>query len=40
MAEIKNHPFFFGGQFHPEFSSRPEKSDGAFLGLIAAAIKN
>jgi CTP synthase len=39
MSELKGHPFFFGCQFHPEFSSSPEKSDGAFLGLIAAAVK-
>jgi CTP synthase len=39
MAELKGHPFLFGCQFHPEFSSHPEKSDGAFMGLIAADIK-
>jgi CTP synthase len=39
MAEIKNHPFFFGGQFHPEFSSKPNNNDPCFIGLIKAAIK-
>jgi CTP synthase len=38
MAELKDHPFFFGGQFHPEFSSTPDKNDPVFLGLIKAAI--
>jgi CTP synthase len=39
MAELKNHPFFFGCQFHPEFSSHPGENDGSFKGLIQAAIK-
>jgi CTP synthase len=39
MAEIKGNQFFFGGQFHPEFSSKPNNNDPAFLGLIDAAIK-
>jgi CTP synthase len=40
MIELKNHPFFFGCQFHPEFSSKPNNNDGAFVGLIKAALNN
>jgi CTP synthase len=38
MVGIPAHPFFFGCQFHPEFSSKPNENDGAFDGLIKAAI--
>ncbi|MEE9403264.1 MAG: CTP synthase [Algisphaera sp.] len=34
------HPFFIGGQFHPELLSRPLKPEPLFMGLIAAAIRN
>jgi CTP synthase len=39
IIELKNHPYFIGCQFHPEFSSWPNKNDPAFLGLIKAAMK-
>jgi len=32
------HPFFVGGQFHPELSSRPLNPSPLFMGLTAAAI--
>jgi len=32
------HPYFVGGQFHPELTSRPLGPNPMFLGLIAAAI--
>lgn len=38
IAELKNHPFMIGSQFHPEFKSRPNKPHPLFKGLIAAAI--
>jgi CTP synthase len=38
IAEIKNHPFMVGSQFHPEFLSRPNLPHPLFLGLIEAAI--
>jgi CTP synthase len=28
------HPYFIGAQFHPEFTSRPEKPNPLFLGLL------
>jgi len=38
IAELKNHPFMIGSQFHPEFKSRPNRPHPLFKGLIAAAI--
>ena len=40
IVEIKNHPFFIGVQFHPEFASRPMKAHPVFKGFITAALKN
>jgi len=37
IIEIKNHPFFVGVQFHPEFQSRPLRPHPLFKGLIKAA---
>ncbi len=39
IAELKNHPFFLGTQFHPEFQSRPLHPHPLFLWFIAACIK-
>lgn len=39
IIEIKNHPFFVGVQFHPEFHSRPGRPHPLFVGLIKAAKK-
>lgn len=39
IAEIKNHPFMVGSQFHPEFLSRPHKPHPLFYNFIAAALK-
>mgnify|MGYP000647160755 CR=1 FL=1 len=36
---IVTHPFFVGGQFHPELTSRPLRPQPMFMGLIAAAIQ-
>ena len=38
-AEIKNHPFFLGVQFHPEFTSRLTKPNPVILGFIKAGIE-
>ncbi|OGE79281.1 MAG: CTP synthase [Candidatus Doudnabacteria bacterium RIFCSPHIGHO2_01_FULL_46_14] len=35
----KQHPWFLGVQFHPEFNSRPWKPQALFDGFIKAAIK-
>ena len=40
MVEIKDHPWFTGGQFHPEFKSRPDKAHPLFRAFIKAAKEN
>lgn len=37
IAELRDHPYMLGSQFHPEFKSRPNKPHPLFLGLIQAA---
>ena len=37
IIELKDHPFFMACQFHPEFSSRPNRSEPLFQGFITAA---
>src|SRR3989339_681253 len=37
IVEIKDHPFFVGTQFHPEFQSRPLTPHPLFVGLMKAA---
>ncbi len=39
IIEIKDHPFFVGTQFHPEFKSRPLKPHPLFKEFIRASIK-
>ncbi len=34
VVEIKNHPFFIGTQFHPEYKSRPLSPHPLFLSFI------
>ena len=38
-VEIKNHPFFLGVQFHPEFTSRLTKPNPVILGFIKAGLE-
>jgi CTP synthase len=37
IAEIADHPYMVGSQFHPEFLSRPMRPHPLFVGLIKAA---
>ena len=37
VIEIKEHPWFIGCQFHPEFTSEPRKGHPLFAGFIKAA---
>jgi len=37
IMELKDHPFFVGVQFHPEFRSRPNRAHPLFREFIAAA---
>ena len=39
MVEYPNHPFFIGGQFHPEFKSRPDKPAPLFREFIKACLE-
>lgn len=36
IAELKNHPFMVGTQFHPEFLSRPTRPHPLFLSFLKA----
>lgn len=38
-GEGVKHPFFIGGQFHPELTSRPLHPQPMFMGLVAAALQ-
>ena len=39
VIELKNHPWFVGCQFHPEFTSNPREGHPLFSGFIKAAKK-
>lgn len=39
IVELKDHPWFVGVQFHPEFHSRPLRPDPLFVSFIEAALK-
>ncbi|MCI7351669.1 MAG: CTP synthase [Ruminococcus sp.] len=38
IVEVKDHPWFVGVQFHPEFKSRPNKPQKLFADFIRAAV--
>ena len=40
MVELKDHPWFLGCQFHPEFKSRPNNAHPIFVSFVKAAIDN
>ncbi len=37
ISEVADHPFMVGSQFHPEFTSRPNRPNPLFKSFIAAA---
>ena len=37
IVELEDHPYYVGCQFHPEFTSRPNRAQPLFQGLISAA---
>ena len=39
IIELKNHPWFVGVQFHPEFQSKPTQAHPLFKAFIAAAVR-
>ncbi|MHA1226034.1 MAG: glutamine hydrolyzing CTP synthase [Candidatus Hodarchaeales archaeon] len=40
IGELRDHPFFIGTQFHPEFLSRFEKPAPLFLALVKASYEH
>lgn len=40
IFELKDHPYYVGVQYHPEFKSRPNRPSPPFLGLLRAASAN
>ena len=39
IIELKDHPYFVGSQFHPEFQSRPLSPHPLFAGFVKAVVK-
>jgi CTP synthase len=40
IVEIRDHPWFLGCQFHPEFKSRPLEPQPLFKAFVGAAVKH
>jgi len=40
VVELKNHPWFMGVQFHPEFTSRLQKPNKVILSFVEASLNN
>ncbi|ESU21361.1 CTP synthase (CTP synthetase) [Flavobacterium cauense R2A-7] len=40
IVELKNHPFFIGVQYHPEYKSTVANPHPLFVSFVAAAVKN
>jgi CTP synthase len=40
MIDLPNHPWFFGCQFHPEFTSNPRRGHPLFAGFVKAALEH
>jgi CTP synthase len=38
IVEVKNHPWFVGVQFHPEFQSKPNQAHPLFASFIEATL--
>jgi CTP synthase len=39
MVELASHPWFFGCQFHPEFTSNPRRGHPLFIAFVNAALE-
>jgi len=39
IAELADHPWMLGVQFHPEFQSRPTRPHPLFRDFVAASIR-
>ncbi len=40
IVELRDHPWFVGSQFHPEFKSRPDRPHPLFRDFVGAAVTN
>ncbi len=40
VVELKDHPWFVGSQYHPEFKSRPFAPHPLFVDFVGAALEN
>lgn len=40
IVEVKNHPWFIGVQYHPEYKSTVEKPHPLFVSFVKAALQN
>jgi CTP synthase len=40
MIELPDHPWFFGCQFHPEFTSNPRRGHPLFVSFVEAALEH
>jgi CTP synthase len=38
IVELRDHPFYIAGQFHPEFQSKPNRPHPLFAGFVEAAL--
>ena len=39
VVELRDHPFYLGTQYHPEFKSRPNRPHPLFVSFIAAVLE-
>ena len=39
VVELKDHPWFLGVQFHPEFTSRLQNPNEAMIGFVEASLE-
>ena len=39
ICELRDHPFYLGTQYHPEFKSRPNRPHPLFAGFIEASLE-
>jgi len=40
MIELPQHPWFFGCQYHPEFTSNPRRGHPLFVSFVNAALEH
>jgi len=40
IAELRDHPFMLGTQFHPEFLSRPYRAHPLFAAFLEAVVNH